>query len=71
MVRGNTTITIPGGLYAPTPADRNGFQVRCVDKGNSDWRSISLDDVELSTNIMPMCEFLHPDMESEVLLFLK
>lgn len=56
VARGNTTFVIPDSRYTPTPADRGGFQVRCVDTGNPNWRTISLADIELSTDILPRCK---------------
>ena len=42
----------------PTPADRDGFEVRCTDPNHTDLRSVSVDDVEKTSTILPRCKFL-------------
>ena len=44
--------------YKPTPGDRDGFTFKCTDPTHPDWRSVSVDDVEKTSDIiLPSCMF--------------
>ena len=47
-------MSLPGGSYTTSPADRDGFTVRCTERGHSDWPH--KDDLVKTKEIRPQCK---------------
>ena len=58
LIKDGAATEIKTREYKPTPADRDGFGVRCTDPTNPDWRSVSEDGVEKTSTILPSCKFM-------------
>ena len=55
LVRQSGEVTsLPGGSYITSPADRDGFTLRCTDQENDDW-PVEGDKVKIK-EIRPICE---------------
>ena len=57
MIRDGVATGMATQEYKPTPGDRDGFTFKCTDPTHPDWRSVSVDDVEkTSEKILPSCK---------------
>ena len=57
--KNGSNVEFPTGQYTVTPEDRDEFSIRFSDPTYADWRDVSVDNVQKTSDlILPGCKFM-------------
>ena len=50
LIKHKQVIALDSNQYTPTSEDMNAFRIRCADPTHADWKAISVDNVEKTSD---------------------